>query len=130
MENKEKGMITIQMTMEEVMQFGKTVEEVLTLLEDATDAVDELFDMILPVIIEIKKREVTEQPEKTEEEAENEPPCQRCTLPCLANPNYMKGEKAAVPDDDSEEAKAKREEFLRIYEQKLLKDLKDLALRL
>ena len=71
MENKDKEMITIQMTMEEVMQFGKIVEEVLKLLEDATDAVDELFDIILPVIIEIKKREETEQPEKTEEEAES-----------------------------------------------------------
>ena len=130
MKKNNKEMITIQMTMEEEKRFAKTIEEVLTLLEDATDAVDELFDMILPVVLEIKEKEEEEQAKKTEKEVENEPSCQDCTLPCLANPNYMKAEKAAVPDDDSEEAKAKRKEFLRAYEQLLLRDLKELALRL
>ena len=127
---KNNEIITIQMTVEEAKQFGDAIQEVLVLLNDAAAAVAELFDTILPIIVEIEREEKPEKQEKPEQEEVPASTCQKCTLPCLANPNYMKAERAVVPDDDSEEAKAKRKEFLCMYEKQLLKDLKELALRL
>lgn len=127
---KNNEMITIQMTVEEAKQFGDAIQEVLVLLNDAAAAVAELFDTILPVIVEIENKDKAERQGESEEEEMPGSSCEDCTLPCLGNPNYMKEEKAAIPDDDSEEVKKKRKEFLRAYEKQLLKDLKDLALRL
>ena len=124
---KDKEMITIQMTVEEAKEFWNTLQEVLVLLEDAEEAVEDLFDMILPVIIELEEgpKEMENMNQKEEDTEKSD--CENCTLPCMANPNFLKDEKAAIPHDDSEETIAKRKAFLSMYRELLLEELMKLA---
>ena len=132
---RKEGMITIQMTAEEAKQIGNAIEKVLFLLDDATEAVEDIFDMMLPIMVEIKEEE-----EAVPKEDSDLPNCENCTLPCLANPRFHRSsenpernndecmKKGPAPDQDEE--KAMRMEHLRAYEKELRERLKQLALSL
>ena len=79
---EKNGMVTIRMTEEEAKGIYSSLMEVLKLLDFGAELIDNLFDMVLPVVVEIKKEKKT-NPEEGEKSN-----CENCTLPCLANPVF------------------------------------------
>ncbi len=134
---RKEGMITVQMTAEEAKQIGNAIEKVLFLLDDATDAAEDIFDMLLPIMVEINEEEEAAPKEAEDEDLSD---CENCTLPCLANPRFHRNlenrernndermEKGAAPDQNKE--LAMRKENLCAYEEELRERLKQLALSL
>ncbi len=118
MEKYEKnGMIMIQMTEKEAEEVGSTMIEMLKALYFAAGLITDLFDIILPVVVEIKKEKKT-TPEKSEKNT-----CENCTLPCLANPIFQRH-----PDATEEESEANVEERRRLlqkYKEELLEWLEN-----
>ncbi len=79
---EKNGMVTIRMTEEEAKGIYSSLMEVLKLLDFAAERIGDLFDMILPVVVEIKKEK------KTNPEEDEKTTCENCTLPCLVNPVF------------------------------------------
>ena len=110
-------MVTIRMTEEEAKGIYSSLMEVLKLLDFEAELIDNLFDMVLPVVVEIKKEK------KTNPEEGEKANCENCTLPCLANP-IIRCIKDA-PKDNPEVVAEKRSSLLQKYKEELRERLEN-----
>lgn len=118
MEKYEKNeMIMIQMTEKEAEEVGSTMIEMLKALDFAAGLITDLFDMIFPVVVEIKKEKKT-TPEKSEKNT-----CENCTLPCLANPVFRYYKEALKENSETDVERSRS--LLQKYKEELRERLEN-----
>ncbi len=108
---EKNGMVTIRMTEEEAKRIYSSLIEVLKSLDFAAESIGDLFDMILPVVVEIKKEK------KTNPGEDEKITCENCALLCLANPVFRCIKDALK--DNPEVVAEKRSSLLQKYKEEL-----------
>lgn len=77
---RKNEMITIQMSKEEAKEFSRAMMEAIDKVEEMYETLDELFDLLSPIIMFADHDEPFEK-EPTEGDS-GEESCEKCELPC------------------------------------------------